>query len=49
MTSDAGGLVTKLFVLLSGRSDLVSGIDNDALDFSQLESYINENIDDGAP
>ncbi|XP_043195479.1 myelin regulatory factor-like isoform X3 [Amphibalanus amphitrite] len=32
-----------------GRSDLVSGIDNEGLDFSQLESYINENIDDGPP
>ena len=43
------GILCNPFCLFSGRSDLVSGIDTDALDFSQLESYINENIEDGPP
>lgn len=32
-------------VSVSGRSDFVGGIDNEALDFSQLEDFINDDTD----
>ena len=31
--------------LFTGRSDFVGGIDNEALDFSQLEDFINDEND----
>jgi hypothetical protein len=33
------------FISVAGRGDFVGGIDNEALDFSQLEDFINDEND----
>jgi hypothetical protein len=34
-----------MFHFIAGRGDFVGGIDNEALDFSQLEDFINDEND----
>jgi hypothetical protein len=34
-----------LLIFVAGRGDFVGGIDNEALDFSQLEDFINDEND----
>lgn len=34
-----------LFIFLGERNDYVGGIDNESLDFSQLEDFINNETD----
>lgn len=33
--------------MFSGRNDFVGGIDNEALDFGQLEDFINDESENG--
>lgn len=39
-------MLTTAIVYVSERSDFVGGIDNEALDFSQLEDFINDDTDE---
>ena len=41
-------LNVKFLILFSGRGDFVGGIDNEALDFSQLEDFINSDSEQPA-